>query len=73
MSSRNYCMASAVVFTLVTLMHLWRFVLDLQFQIGAWSVPRSVSLLGAIVAGLFAAWAFRSARGPKRTEVVYTS
>ena len=72
MGSRNYCLASAVVFTLVALVHLWRVVLDLQLQIGAWSVPRSASLVGAIVAGLFAVWAFQSARGSKPAEVIYT-
>lgn len=73
MSSKNYCMASAAVFALVALMHIWRFVLDLPLQIGAWAVPRSVSLVGAIVAGIFAFWAFRSSRGPKQAQVVYTS
>jgi len=73
MSNRNYCMTSAVVFALVALVHIWRFVLDLPLQIGAWSVPRSVSLVGAIVAGVFAFWAFRSSRAPKPTQVVYTS
>jgi len=73
MSSRTYCMTSAVVFALVALMHIWRFVLDVPLQIGAWSVPRSVSLAGAIVAGVFAFWALRSSRGLKQAQVVYTS
>ena len=73
MNSRNYCMASAVVFALVALMHIWRFVLDLPLQIGAWSVPRSVSFVGAIVAGVFAVWGFKSFRGPKQAQVVFTS
>jgi hypothetical protein len=73
MSNRNYCMASAAVFALVALVHIWRFVLDLPVQIGAWSVPRSASLVGAIVAGAFAFWAFRSARSPKQAQVAYTS
>ena len=73
MSNRNYCLASAAVFALVALVHIWRFVLDLPLQIGAWSVPRSASLVGAIVAGVFAFWAFRSARGPKKAQVVYAS
>jgi hypothetical protein len=73
MSNRNYCMASAAVFALVALVHIWRFVLDLPVQIGAWSVPRSASLVGAIIAGAFAFWAFRSSRAPKPAQVVYTS
>ncbi|MEO8910655.1 MAG: hypothetical protein ABI408_10575 [Gemmatimonadaceae bacterium] len=64
MNGKNYCMASGVVFVIVALMHIWRFVLDTSLQFGAWSVPRSLSLFGAIGAGALAIWAFRSARGP---------
>lgn len=73
MNNRNYCMASAAVFALVALVHIWRFVLDLPLQIGAWFVPRSASLVGAIIAGAFAFWAFRSSRVSKPAQVVYTS
>lgn len=72
MSNKNYCLASAVIFALVALMHIWRFVLDLRLQIGAWSAPRSFSLVGGVIAACFAIWAFRSSRGVKRTEVTYT-
>ena len=72
MSNKNYCLASAVIFALIALMHIWRFVLDLRLQIGAWSVPRSFSLVGGVIATCFAIWAFRSSRGVKRTEVTYT-
>jgi activator of 2-hydroxyglutaryl-CoA dehydratase len=71
MSNRNYCVASGSVFVIIALMHIWRFALDLSLQIGAWYVPRSLSLLGAIGAALLALWAFRSARNPPEV-VVYT-
>jgi len=70
--SRNYCITSAIVFTWVALVHAWRFVLDLPLQLGAWSVPRSLSGLAAIGAACLAVWAFRSARLGKPAPVAYT-
>lgn len=70
--SRNYCITSAIVFTFVALMQVWRFVLDLPVQIGAWSVPRSLSGLAAIGAAGLAVWAFRSAGLGKSAKVAYT-
>jgi len=70
--TRNYCLTSAVVFALVALVHAWRFVLDFPIQIGAWYLPRSLSGVAAIVAGLLAVWAFRSARPAKTVNVAYT-
>jgi hypothetical protein len=70
--SRNYCITSGFVFAFVALMHAWRFVLDLPMQIGAWSVPPSLSGLAAIGAALLAVWAFRSARLARTANVVYT-
>lgn len=70
--NRNYCITSAIVFAFVALTHAWRFVLDLPMQIGAWSVPRSLSGLAAIGAACLAVWAFRSARLGKPAPVAYT-
>lgn len=71
MSTSKYCVVSGVVFTLVALMHIWRFVLDLPLQIGNWHVSRSLSLIGALGAGILAMWAFSGARAEKgRTPVV---
>lgn len=70
--SRAYCITSGVVFALVALMHVWRFVLNLPVQIGAWSVPQSVSAVAAIAAGVLSVWAFRIARTAKPVAVAYT-
>ena len=70
--NRSYCVTSAIVFAIVALMHAWRFVLDLPMQIGAWSVPQSLSGFAAIGAGLLAVWAFSSAKLGKSPKVVYT-
>ena len=70
--NRNYCITSAIVFTLVALGQAWRFVLDLPVQIGAWNVPRSVSGVAAIGAALLAVWALKSAGMGKAATVAYT-
>ena len=70
--SRSYCITSATVFAFVALMHAWRFVLDLPLQIGAWSVPRSLSGFAAVGAACLAVWAFRSASLGKSARVAYT-
>lgn len=70
--NRNYCITSGIVFALVALGHAWRFALDVPVQFGAWSVPQSVSLVGAIAGAALSVWAFRSARAGKPAAVAYT-
>ena len=69
---RNYCITSALVFALVALMQVWRFVLDLPMQIGVWNVPRPLSGFAALGAACLAVWAFRSAGIGKLAKVVNT-
>ena len=68
--TRSYCITSAIVFALVALTHMWRFVLDLPMQVGAWNMPRSLSGFAAIGASCLAVWAFRSAKLGKPAQVV---
>jgi hypothetical protein len=75
-NNRNYCGVSGVIFAIVALMHLWRYVLDLPLQIGAWQVSRGLSLIAALGAGLLAVWAFaglrtRVMRDPVPTDAAY--
>jgi hypothetical protein len=70
--NRNYCITSGIVFVVVALMHVWRFVLDLPVQIGAWSVTRSLSGVAAVGAVCLAVWAFRSAKLGKPAQIAYT-
>ena len=70
--TRNYCITSGVLFSFVALVHVWRLVLGFPILIGVWSVPLSLSAVGGIVAGCFAVWAFRSAKGTKAVTVAYT-
>ena len=70
--NRNYCITSAVIFGLIALIHLWRLALGLSMQIGAWNVPRSASVIGAIVAIAMALWAVQGLRRSRPAAVVYT-
>lgn len=70
--NRNYCVTSAIVFAVVALTHSWRFVLDLPMQLGEWNVPRAVTALAAIGAGILALWAFKCARVGRSAKIVYT-
>lgn len=70
--NRTYCITSGVVFALVALMHLWRVVLGVPLEIGAWSVPQSLSVVGAIGAAALSVWAFRNARTAKPVTVAYS-
>lgn len=69
--NRNYCRTSAAVFSIIALMHIWRLVMDPPVQIGAWGVPRSLSLVGALVAGLLAGWAIKCATQSQRSGQSY--
>jgi hypothetical protein len=53
-------------------MHVWRFVLDVPLQIGAWHVARSLSGIAAVGAAALAVWAFKSAGADKTPKVVYS-
>ena len=72
MTNRTYSSVSAVVFTLVALLHLWRFALGLPLEIGAWSVPPVLSLIAGLASGGLAIWGFRSGRSVTGPKVVYT-
>ena len=69
---KRYCLTSAMVFTLVAILHAWRFALGLPLQIGAWDVPRAYSGIAAIGAGFLAAWAIRSSRAEPAQRMIYT-
>jgi hypothetical protein len=72
MSSRNYFAVSGAIFTVIALMHIWRYILDLPLQIGAWYVPRSLSLIGGIASAALAVWAYTCLRSGKQRPPVYT-
>jgi hypothetical protein len=62
MKTKAYLVFSALVFAMVALVHLVRFLEGWTAQIGTWMVPASASLVCVIVAGLLAAWGLTLAR-----------
>lgn len=64
MKIRSYLSISGTVFALVALAHLLRLVAGWELVIGEWQAPGWVSLVGMLVPGALAGWAFRLAAGP---------
>ncbi len=59
---RRYELVSGAFFSLLAVVQLTRVVLGWPVQVAAVTVPVWASVLACLVAGSFAAWAFRSAR-----------
>jgi hypothetical protein len=66
MSRRAYLLVSAVIFSLVALLHLARIVFGWSAVIGGWSVPMWLSWVAIIVAGALAYFGFSLARQSAR-------
>ncbi len=62
MSQRSFLLVSAIVFTLVFLLHVLRLVYGWSAMIGGWTVPIWVSWIGAMVSGFLALEGFRLRR-----------
>ena len=58
MSRRAYVLATAVIFSLIVLLHLARIVFGSSAVIDGWSVPMWLSWVGIIVAGALAYFGF---------------
>jgi hypothetical protein len=56
--SNSYATVSALVFTLVAVVHLARLVKSWPVQVGSFAVPMSVSWIGLPVSALLAIWGF---------------
>ena len=66
MSRRAYLLTTAVIFSLIALLHLVRIVFGWSAVIGDWSVPMWLSWVGIIVAGALAYFGFSLARQSAR-------
>jgi hypothetical protein len=53
---------SGVIFALVSIGHVLRLVFNIKVVAGTFTVPMSISVAGAIVALLLAAWMFKAAK-----------
>jgi hypothetical protein len=59
MSQRSYLFVSAVIFSLVFLLHVLRLFYGWSALIGGWMVPIWVSWIGVVVSGFLAFEGFR--------------
>ncbi len=59
MSQRSFLLVSAIVFTLVFLLHVLRLVYGWSATIAGWTVPIWVSWIGVVVSGFLALEGFR--------------
>jgi hypothetical protein len=66
MPRRAYLLVSAVIFSLVALLHLARIVFGWSAMIGGWSLPMWLNWVGIIVAGALTYFAFRLGRQSAR-------
>jgi hypothetical protein len=62
MKTKLYLVFSALIFALVALAHLVRFIEGWHAQVGTWTIPADASLVCVIVAGLLAIWGALLAR-----------
>ena len=59
MNRRRYFLVTAVIFSVVALVHLVRIVFEWEAAIGGWSVPMWVSWLALVVSPVFAYYGFK--------------
>ena len=59
MTRRRYFVVTAVIFSVVGLVHLARIAFELEADIGGWSVPMWVSWLALAVSPVFAYYGFK--------------
>jgi hypothetical protein len=66
MSRRAYLLVTAIIFSLVALLHLARIVFGWSAVIGGWSVPMWLSWIALVVTGVLAYFGFSLATQSSR-------
>ncbi len=61
MKTKDYCIASGILFSLVALVHLLRIIYAPTILVNDFEVPMFASWIGVAVPGSLAFWAFRIA------------
>ena len=56
--SNSYAVVSALIFTIVAVVHLARLVQSWPVHVGSFAVPMSLSGIGLAVSALLALWGF---------------
>lgn len=59
---KTYLYVIAILFLLITLAHLLRFICGTTVIFGDWQLPMWTSIFGVIIAGIFSFLGFRYAR-----------
>ncbi len=62
MTARTYLLATAILFSVVTLVHLVRIILGVQATVAGWPVPMWLSWAAIVVTAVIAFYGFRLAR-----------
>lgn len=63
MKTKPYLIVSTMVFAVVGIIHLIRFLLGWPVQLGSWSIPLYASLIAVVVCAVIAIWGAVLARG----------
>ncbi len=59
---RPYLQASGTLFVLIAVVHLVRLMYRAPAEVAQWAVPLWVSVIGFVLPGVLAVWAFRLLR-----------
>ena len=62
MGTKEYCLVSGVLFTLVAFAHLLRIVYGISIVVDDVAVPMLASWIGLFIPAVLAVWAFRISR-----------
>jgi uncharacterized membrane protein YhaH (DUF805 family) len=65
MNRKSYLLVTAIVFSVIGLLHLLRIILGWEAAIGGWTVPLWLSWLALIVSAVFAYFGFTHARSDR--------
>ena len=56
------CRVAAGVFGLVSLLHVWRLINQMNVLVGTWRVPMALSAVALIISGGLAWWLWNASR-----------
>ena len=65
MHRKTYLFVTAIVFSVIGVVHLLRIVLGWEAAVGGWSIPMWLSWLAMIVTAVFAYYGFRHGRADR--------
>ena len=60
--SKGYFVVTGFIFAIIAIVHAMRLVYRWHVEIDAWVIPQWLSVLGVLLPGALALWAFRELR-----------